>query len=300
MKKRWLAGGVGALVAIAPLATLAWFHYQRPPREAVERPLFQGITYRREVRSHPRPLMIHIVQIDLTDPALRVQVTPGSPAAADPEAIPTELDARTTSEFLQEFDLKLAVNANFFYEFREATPWNFYPRSGQRVSAVGEAVADGTPYSTAEASWPVLCFAGNNQAQIQPDTCPPGTRQGVAGSHLLIVEGQPTTPSEYDIDQGLHSRTVAALDRAGETVWLVAIDDKQPRYSEGVTSAEMADLLMEIGVHTALNLDGGGSTTLVMADGSSPRVLNAPIHTKIPMRERSVANHLGFDAAPLP
>jgi hypothetical protein len=224
-----------------------------------------------------------------------VQVTPGNVAEDR-----TEVTARTTSEFLQEFRLKLAVNANFFYQFREATPWNFYPQSGQRVHAVGEAIANGTPYSKAEPSWPVLCFAADNLAQIQADTCPIGTDQGVAGSHLLIQDGQPMPLSEYDIDQGLHSRTVVALDAAGRTLWLVAIDDKQPRYSEGVTSAEMVELLMELGVDTALNLDGGGSTTLVMAEGERSVVLNAPIHTKIPMRERPVANHLGFDAAPLP
>lgn len=295
MVSRSIGLGLGALLAVLPLMGFAWVHGQRPPRENVERPLFQGITYRREVRSLPRPLMVHIVEIDLTTPGIRVQVTPGTDVGDR-----TEVTARTTSEFLQEFDLKLAVNANFFYQFREATPWNYYPHSGQRVHAVGEAIANGTVYSEAEPSWPVLCFAADNRARIQPDACPEGTQQGVAGSHLLIQNRQPMPLSEYDVDQGLHSRTVAALDAAGETLWLVAIDDKQPRYSEGVTSAEMVDILMELGVDTALNLDGGGSTTLVMAEGDRPVVLNAPVHTKIPMRERPVANHLGFDAAPLP
>jgi len=295
MKRRWIGFSLGAMIAVMPLAAFGWVHGQRPERTSVERPLFRGITYRREGRSLPRPLMLHIVEIDLTDPDIRAQVTPGSPASDG-----TETKARTTSEFLQEFELELAVNANFFYKFREATPWNFYPQSGQRVHAVGEAIANGTAYSAPEPSWPVLCFAADNRAQILPDTCPPGTQQGIAGSHLLIQDGQPLPLSEYDIDVGLHSRTVAALDAEGETLWLVAIDDKQPRYSEGVTSAEMAQLLMDMGVASALNLDGGGSTTLVMAAEQGAIVLNAPIHTKIPMRERPVANHIGFHAAPLP
>jgi hypothetical protein len=55
---------------------------------------------------------------------------------------------------------------------------------------------------------------------------------------------------------------------------------------------------MELGAYKALNLDGGGSTTLVVADSGGTRSLNSPIHTRIPMRQRPVANHLGFYARP--
>ncbi len=46
-----------------------------------------------------------------------------------------------------------------------------------------------------------------------------------------------------------------------------------------------------------MNLDGGGSSTMVVAgrDGQS-RVLNSPIDNYIPGRERPVANHLGIFA----
>lgn len=44
----------------------------------------------------------------------------------------------------------------------------------------------------------------------------------------------------------------------------------------------------------ALNLDGGGSTTMVVSDRKGIGGLNSPIHTKLPMRERPVANNLGF------
>ncbi|MBD2020680.1 phosphodiester glycosidase family protein, partial [Leptolyngbya sp. FACHB-36] len=53
-----------------------------------------------------------------------------------------------------------------------------------------------------------------------------------------------------------------------------------------------------LGADKAVNLDGGGSTTIVVSSPTGPYALNAPIHTKIPLRERPVANHLGFYAAP--
>jgi exopolysaccharide biosynthesis protein len=85
-----------------------------------------------------------------------------------------------------------------------------------------------------------------------------------------------------------------AIDQAGQKLWLIVVDGKQPLYSEGVTKKELANIAIELGADTALNFDGGGSTTLVVATNTGSKVLNAPIHTKIPMRERPVANHLGF------
>ena len=57
---------------------------------------------------------------------------------------------------------------------------------------------------------------------------------------------------------------------------------------------EMGDLMLKYGVYTGMNLDGGGSSTLVIegADGQ-PQVLNSPIHARIPGLERPVASHFG-------
>jgi hypothetical protein len=44
-------------------------------------------------------------------------------------------------------------------------------------------------------------------------------------------------------------------------------------------------------------LDGGGSTALVISDGQDGfRLLNRPIHNRLPGRERPVGNHLGVFA----
>jgi exopolysaccharide biosynthesis protein len=102
-------------------------------------------------------------------------------------------------------------------------------------------------------------------------------------------------PSRAD---DLHPRTAAAVDETGTKLWLVVVDGRQPGYSEGVTLAELAELMVALGAETGLNLDGGGSTTLVMAGPFGPKTLNAPIHTRLPMRQRPIANHLGVYALP--
>ncbi|UBF27927.1 phosphodiester glycosidase family protein [Kovacikia minuta CCNUW1] len=293
LKSLSTAFGIGLLGV--PLLIYGVRSFQRPPQTNLERSLFQGVAYKREYRPVPRPLMLHIVTIDLNAPGIRVLVTPGTPASDQ-----RETNARTPSEFLNEFNLQLAINANFFYPFREKTPWDYYPHSGDRVNAVGQAISNQLPYSSPQSSFPALCFSDRPLAQIGVGgTCPDGTAQAVAGSSLLVSQGKPVPiPKGAADSNGLYSRTGVGLDQQGKKIWIVAIDDKQPFYSEGVTLEELAGIFVSLGVYNALNLDGGGSTTLAISTSTGPQLLNAPIHTKVPMRERPVANHLGFYALP--
>jgi len=277
-----------------PLLLYSIPHFLRPPQVREERQLFQGIVYRREFRTTPRPVMIHITTIDLTAAGIGVLVTPGK---LQPDK--TETTARTTSEFVNEFKVQLAINANYFFHFREETPWDYYPHSGERTTLLGQAISNGVLISEAEDRG-VICFAANNRAQIVASgECPTGTKQAVAGSKVVLLGGKPVVAANNkDHEDKAYPRTVVAVDTKGQKLWLIVIDGKQPLYSQGLTKAEVTELAIAIGADTALMLDGGGSATLVMATPVGATVLNAPCHTKIPQRERPVANHLGFYAQP--
>lgn len=291
IKRLLVAVGIGLL--ILPLLLYSRLHLLRPPRTNQELTLFQGIVYKREARSTPRPFMLHIVTIDLTAPGIGVLVTPGMPTPDN-----WETRARTTSEFASEFKLQLAINANYFFPFHEHSPWDFYPHSGEKVNVLGQAISQGFIYSPAESDWPVLCFDANNRAQIlESGECPLGTVHAVAGSAIVVASGTPVAVSpDSPSNDTSYSHVAVAVDQLGQKLWLIVIDGKQPLYSEGVTLAELAEIVIELGAYTALNLDGGGSTTLVVANRRGPHLLNSPIHTKLPMRQRPVANHLGFSA----
>ena len=60
-----------------------------------------------------------------------------------------------------------------------------------------------------------------------------------------------------------HPRTMIGVDRGG-FIWLAAIDGRQPSHSIGMTFDEMQRLCDRLGLVSALNLDGGGSTTMVV------------------------------------
>lgn len=278
-----------------PLILYAALCLQRPPRVVAERALFSGIYYQRKVYSSPRPYLLHLVTVELTTLGIRAFVTPGTTTDEGGETT-----ARTTSEFLQEFDLQLAINANYFYPFREKTPWNFYPHTGDRVTLLGQSISNGNAYAAGQAKWAALCISANNRAQIvDTGQCPANTAQAVAGREVLIFNGDRVISSSESAPEKPYARTAVAINNAGTTLWLAVIDGKQPLYSEGVTLAELTTIFEELKADAAINLDGGGSTTLGIQIDSTPTVLNAPIHTRVPMRERPVANHLGFYAQKL-
>ena len=276
----------------------------RPGHAISGQPLFQGMVYSRRLAARPRPQIIHIIEIDLTAPGLTPLVTPGYEGADRSQSglVRREVLALRTSEFLTEQGLQLAVNANFFYEFREVTPWNYYPRSGQPANLVGLAISNGETVSERNPNGralPSLCFEGQRAEMRGDGTCGSGTQQAIAGNLLLLEKGRPTETVQTQIGyegNKPYPFTVAALDASGTRLWLMLTDGKQPLYSEGTTLGEITELVQELGADTAMRLDGGGSTTIAIATPTGPTLLNSPIHGKIPGNERPVANHHGFFA----
>lgn len=65
------------------------------------------------------------------------------------------------------------------------------------------------------------------------------------------------------------------------------IDGRQPPYSDGMTLAELTELMGRLGAIDAINFDGGGSSALVVRS----RVLNRPSDRE---GERSVGNALAL------
>jgi hypothetical protein len=99
-----------------------------------------------------------------------------------------------------------------------------------------------------------------------------GVAESLGGSPLLIKGGARWfADAANDFTQGRQPRTLVGWNPAGEKL-LVTVDGRQPDKSVGMTLAEAADLLLQLGATDGINLDGGGSTTFV-ADGA---VVNTP------------------------
>jgi len=88
-------------------------------------------------------------------------------------------------------------------------------------------------------------------------------REATGGGTLLVKDGKVATFT-HNVS-GYAQRTAVGIDKDGTTLMLVTVDGRMTE-CEGMTQTELAKLLIELGCDTALNLDGGGSTTMVTRD----------------------------------
>lgn len=99
--------GIGSLAVVLGLV-YGGLALRRPARTAEKRSLFQGIQYERYARQSPRPLLFHMVTIDLTAPGLRFLVTPQSIDPGEQETL-----ADTVPGFLKNRVCRLRLTATF-------------------------------------------------------------------------------------------------------------------------------------------------------------------------------------------
>ncbi|MCX7610839.1 MAG: phosphodiester glycosidase family protein [Ignavibacterium sp.] len=110
------------------------------------------------------------------------------------------------------------------------------------------------------------------------------------GPRLLINGSKPSTFVGFegfssDFVNTRHPRTAVGFNQDSTKVYFVVVDGRQSNLSVGMTLDELADLMLSIGCKNAVNLDGGGSSTMVIHN----QVVNSPSD---PGGERSVANAL--------
>lgn len=77
-------------------------------------------------------------------------------------------------------------------------------------------------------------------------------------------------------DANRHPRTMVGMKEDG-TIVMTVVDGRQPNKNMyGATASEMAAILKHYGCKDGYNLDGGGSSTMVILDDGEFRVLNSP------------------------
>ncbi len=260
---------------------------------------FLGVTLTERTFTSPRPARMLVAQVDLSAPGIRVTV---SPPGGTREAV-----RETTLDFLTRQGAQLAVNGHFFLPFPsdEADAWT-----------VGLAASEGRIYSAFEAATqsfailaeaPALRFDRRQRARIvhrRPGGAATSVRErgaiwnAVAGSAQIATGGRITIPvyrdaahpggaltpdpdGRYDNTRSWYdlatARTVVGLSRHRRTLTLVTVDGRAG--VSGLTPREIAEILIgEFAVWDALNLDGGGSTTMAWQDPvtGQPALLNTP------------------------
>jgi hypothetical protein len=112
----------------------------------------------------------------------------------------------------------------------------------------------------------------------------------IGGSVILLEDG--TRKAINDVE--MHPRTAVGIDRDGGRLLFLVVDGRQTT-SRGLTMVELAELMRELGAEDALNLDGGGSSTMAATRPSGQvTVMNLPSDGY----QRSVPNGLGITWTP--
>jgi len=276
---RWLLRGVGVpLLALAVVGL--WYRY-RPRPSARAWQSHPAVTVEVQTPDEPRPLVVSIARVDLSHPGAEVVTTePGNDG---------RYEAATVLEFARAQQLDVAINSHFFFPFESNNPVDYYPREGDPVHAIGIAAADGTLITEQVWRGATVHFDRQPRGVLGLPDSRDALWDAVTGRNILVTAGQVQQPA----GEGLAPRVGLGLADDGQTLLLVVVDGRQPGYSEGMTVSELATLMHTLGADDAIELDGGGSATLVVDDGDAHAVINCPIHTRVPGRMRPVASHIG-------
>jgi len=107
---------------------------------------------------------------------------------------------------------------------------------------------------------------------------------------MLVMNGAYQTVSDTPFNKNRHPRTAIGKKSNGSIILFVA--DGRSSDSYGLTITELQQCLKWIGCVNALNMDGGGSTTMVLANKEEAGVVNCPSDNKVfdHKGERAVSN----------
>jgi len=230
---------------------------------------YPGVEYLH--RTTATPQHIFVLEVDLTRTDIRLRATRSGDRG------------QVTSSFAAAYDCEIAVNADFY-------------ASGYKP--IGLAVGAGEKWSdTADSSTHGFVAAGrDNRVEISHPSevvdPPEGWMADVVGGNMILVwDGEVVDNSGCGSFCDRNPRTAAGLTADGNTLILAVVDGRSTA-SVGATLNELADLMHEMGAWQALNLDGGGSSTMFISAAGG--VVNTPSDGS----ERVVANHLGVCIVP--
>ena len=265
-----------------------------PPLARAEFPTSQpyaGVRYWHESRSNPA-MSLYVVQINLANPDVKVRVSPAGPDPDGQGEWQTVLMA--PSEIAQREGFDVCINASFFGALKtqdvEGAKSGFVP--GVWSQAVGLAMTDGKFWSTApKANWPVFWVDREGTAHLSKSTKLPETAQQAVQGNAFVLQAGSVVEPESKVMKDRHPRTVVGLDKESKTLTILTVDGRRPGVSIGMTGAELGAEMKRLGCEDAMNLDGGGSSELVLRDRETNElhVMNQPSDG----RERAVADVLG-------
>jgi len=261
--------------------------------------IYPGLRHVQFTISAPRPVQINALRVDTFQPDLRFITTKRHSHWGKPMPAPIgitykqEFLIRTgrqrTRDFLLEqqkagLNMAAAINASPWHPWSELGFWRL---NFAYADELGLLVSDGDVVDTGNGR-PSLIIRRDGTVRMevtQPDTDTSEILQAVSGFGLILEDGVARGTD------ALAPRTGYGLCQDARFLILLTADGRQEGISEGVGLTELGQLLHYLGAWTGINMDGGGSTTMVLRDpeNAEVQVVNRPSAAP-----RAVASNLGI------
>lgn len=251
----------------------------------------------------PREMASHLVRVDLRTPGLRVAGTRRAPDWGKPmpdytkKKMPIDTARQTTRDFLEEYRAN-GTNMVFAVNTSAWRPWE-KPHNHKYGKFINFLVSGGEVVSNSRRRCPMLVVFTNNVAVVtnRLDTA---DVKSVAVAHpgydieLILENGKVVKPKKKQFTPAVAPRTAMGVSADGRYVYALVVDGRQKGYSVGAELSDLARILRAAGADDAVNMDGGGSSTIALWDGSKNETVIPNRHDAQRKNYRAVAANIGF------
>ncbi len=235
-----------------------------------------------ETRSTPRPLRIYYLKVALNTQDLEVIALAGEDPDGDG---PAESQLAQPTNLFRKFQALAAVNANAYSgvggDLAGLPNW----REGHPVDIHGLVVSQKKIVSRFESKRTPFWIDALRKPHIFEPPSASLAEEAVSDWFSPLLADAKIVPDPSD--QVLHPRTALGFDDTGTWLLLVVVDGRQPGFSEGVSLYELAQIFRSQGCSHSINLDGGGSSIMLIREpGKDVRTVNSPSgksHRPIPV-----------------
>ncbi|MBS4981396.1 MAG: phosphodiester glycosidase family protein [Lachnospiraceae bacterium] len=188
-----------------------------------------------------------------------------------------------TSEIAESAGAILAINGDYYgaqesgYVIRDGVLYRDTVREGQQDLVIYE---DGTFGIISEEDVTAEELLANNAKEV------------LSFGPALVTDGEVAVTEEDEVGKAMASNPRTAIGIIDELHYVFVVSDGRTEESEGLSLLEMAEFMKGLGVTTAYNLDGGGSSTLYF----NGEIINQPTTDGKSIRERSVSDivYIGY------
>ena len=244
--------------------------------------LREGVSVKALALEEPRLMKAYIARVDPSTPGIGFTATDRAENWGETmpdytnRTVLIDTKRETTAAFMarrraQGLDVELAVNTApwgpwvppFTHTYGSFRGWNVSggvelshgknPRRGAFIVVRKDGRVDATPR---------VPVAETNSVAI-----------AMCGFGMIMTNGVPTFAVAHPRPAQLAPRTALGVTADRKTLVVLVVDGRQPGYSLGADIEDLYNILRKEGVTDAVNMDGGGSSSLVVYDRAAGRPL---------------------------